>query len=590
MATQRFSARDIKGLTPAVVPTVSEELFALNGKNFIFDTRGPKSSFGNRLLLPQQRTRPDYIQGFRLKLRTGDRCFTIDGDGIWEWDEAAGGFKSIYLTPDTTQSPYRWTHGYLNGYMFFAHPRTGILAYNLDTGICQPHSNIGKGTPVEVLAIVVNNGRLIAIGPNHFSWSNPSNGLDFTPALGGAGAQLVSDRVPGSPIMVTSYTRGCLTWTTGGVMRSEFTGDSAVYRHRSLNTEYHPVNSFCTCRIDDDTVIILDERGLFKSRGEAPEPYAPMFNEFLLDYIQKYDLRIGNNLRVEWDELQRLMYISTSLSYADAKFESCFVLYPPLDKWGQFNEPHYGVLPLLIKDSERSDDYYGFVDADARIRYWLATGSREKRPEESASLEAGNLYYPAIQKPAQFPDELSGVTLSSSGKANTIAKNPITKTAGYYQTGVVTPIVPELIGLGAKIQFGMFRPTGSQASDEMSEVLNVLIRNVESGNEDQLGVDFNLIPSATDDEDYNLGTGAEDYGYENLNYINHGFRMISTIDGSSEFASTVPSLIGFVKGARHYSCSILGIWHIAEISAEEVGESFHLQTFEITAASAGRLM
>lgn len=590
MSLGKFAVTDINGLTPAIDPTVSEKIFALNGRNYVFDSRGPRSAFGNRFLLPQQRSKPQAIQGIRLKQRTGDRCFTLDGDGIWEWREDLGGYQSIYATPDTTLNPYRWTSGYLSGYFFACHPRVGILALDLNSGVCQPLSQIGVAVPEDVLAIVVDNGRLIVIGTAFFSWSAPSNGLDFTPTLGGGGFQLISDRVPGSPIMVTSYTKGCLTWTTGGVLRSEFTGDAAVYRHRALNTEYRPVNSFCTCKVDNDTVVILDERGLFQSKGDSPVAYAPLFNEFLIEYIQQNNLRVGENLRLEWDELQRLLFVSASLSYADPIFESCFVLYPALDKWGQFSERHYGIFPLLISEGERADDYYGFADDSGRVRYWQNTGSREQEIHLSLSLRNGNLHQPVLQHPPHQNDGETGVVLSSTSKLSGIPKSPILRPAGYYLAGVTTPMTPELVGLNAKLQFGLMRPTGQTAADETSEISGVIVRSVLSGDQNKLTLDFNTVAPGTVDEDYNLGVGGEDYGIENSNYVNHKLTLIGTLDGITAFNTVVPDLEGFVKGARYYSCSCVGVWHIAEIAALDVGESFHLKTFEFTASSAGRLL
>jgi hypothetical protein len=410
-----YSAVDIQGFFPAVEPTRTEKLLLLNGQNYIFDARGPKSPFGNRLLLPFALGRPEHVQGIRLKLRTGDRCFTITSDAILEWDETAGGWQSSTSSGDIRSNPYRWTHGYLNGVMFFCHPSVGILAYDLDDeSVYAPH---GQWDSHDAIAIDVNNGRLVAITPELFAWSSPSNGLDFTPALGGAGQQKISNHVAGSPIMVTSYTRGCLTWTTGGVMRSEFTGDVAVYHHRALNTEYRPVNSFCTCRIDDDTVIILDERGLFQSTGESPQPFAPLFNEFLIEYIQKNKLRQGNNLRLEWDELKRHMYVSASLSITSPLYEFCFVYYPPLDKWGQFCETHYGILPVKIDTSERADDYYGFVDAEGFVRYWLNTGSRELSVSRLRDAQRGTSSFTREFSSAPPPIPPNGTILSSTAAA-----------------------------------------------------------------------------------------------------------------------------------------------------------------------------
>src|SRR3546814_11466400 len=70
-------------------------------------------------------------------LRTGDRSFTFTNDSILEWSEPIGGWKIIALIPQIIE-PYSWTAGYLNGVIYFCHPRTGILELDLETGVCQP--------------------------------------------------------------------------------------------------------------------------------------------------------------------------------------------------------------------------------------------------------------------------------------------------------------------------------------------------------------------------------------------------------------------------------------------------------------------
>lgn len=588
MATQKFAVRDIKGLTPAVDKTVSEETFAIDGANYIFDSRGPKSAFGSRLLTRQRLGKPEYTQGFRVRLRTGDRCFLVDGEGIWEWLESVGSLVLRYETPNTTLSPHRWTFVYLNGYVYFAHPRVGILALDLETDVCLPHRIIGTGTPTEVLAISTVAGRLAAITPTLFCWSAPSDGKNFTPSLGGAGFQVINERVSGSPIMLTSYARGCLTWTTGGVLRSEFTGDAAVFRHRALNTEYRPVNPFCTCKVDDDTVVILDERGLFQSNGEAPTPFAPLFNEFLINFLQDGNYNVGSNLRVEWDELRRLMFISVSRSYADPIFESCFVLYPPMDKWGQFNERHYGILPTRIQNSERADDYYGYADELGYIRYFASTPYREASDLDVSGIESADLYTPTRAWPTQFGDSESGATVAAFGRLRVTEPDSIIRRAEYYVPGSSSPVTPKRLGLNSWIKFGLFRPTGPVAADEMSEIVNMTIRSVITGPESQLSADYNQDAGVS--EDYNLGGLAVDYGVETANYVNHKVRLIGTLDGETEYLSAEPDVVGFDRAGRYYACSVTGVWHMVEVSALDVGESFHIRTFEFTAASAGRLL
>lgn len=574
---------EVKGLTPAVDPTRSNAIFALNGKNYIFDAIGPKSPFGDRFLLPQPLEDVIHIQAIRLKIRGEDRCFTITNQAIMEWIEGVGGWRIIYVIPDTTSSPYRWTWGYVSEALFFCHPRTGIIFYSPDNDIAGPLT--GQGVPTDAIAICVNNGMLVAMTPEYVMWSDPSGPTNFTPNLGGAGFQLIAARISGYPIMITTYAQGVLTWTTGGVLRSEYTGDQEVYRHRPLNIEYRPINSFCTFKSDDDTVVILDERGLFQSKGMAPTPFAPLFNEFLIGWLQDNDLRLGQNVRLEWDELKRLLYLSYSFSRYDALYEGAFVLYPPTDKWGQFSESHYGILPVKINGGERDDDYFGYVDANRRLRSWRSTGSREVPGVHFTD----DLYYPVIQKPFHDNDGDSGIVLSSSMRFSTRNDILITQRAGYYPNDGFTPVPAVLGGLDSWLQIGLLRNTEDRSYDEMSEVSSILVRSSQSGPTSRTSGEYSLAPPNPQGFDYTLDESAS-YALEEINYVNHGLIVVGTNDGVSQYMAGMPALAGFSRGARHYSCSVSGIWHTIELTATEVGEAFHLKTLELTSISAGRLM
>lgn len=526
MPQQAWRALDIRGLTPAIDLRRAEGLFAVDGRNYYFDSHGPKSGFGNRLLSSTVIPTPNHYQGVRIKTRDGDRTFHFHETEILEWNEAENEYDIVYAFASTAGEPYRWTHGYLNGHIYFCHPSTGVLDLNIDTNVCAPLA--GPGVPAQAIGICVDNGRLAVFDIDFLYWSRQSNGANFEPALGQAGFQKINERVSGSPIMISSYGEGILTWTTGGVMRSEFTGDAEVYRHRAINTELRPINSFCTIKMEDDTVVILDERGLFKSRGGSPEPLTVLFNEFLIKYLQKYNLREGLNVRLEWDELQKLMFVSVSTSFASPIYERAFVLYVPIDRWGTFDEDHYGIFPVKITTGQRADDYYGFLGSDSRARIWIDTGSRH---DATASL----------------------------------------------------------IPLDAWIRIGLIRFAElADAMDQMTQVNQIMIGNVTTGDPDIVAQDFNLIPEG-EDEDYNVVIGAEDLGFERENYINHKIRIIGTIDGTTKFDESIPSLTFFSKAVRHYSCECNGIWHILELKADAVGESFHCRAFELTAAYAGRL-
>lgn len=580
----RYESDDFQGLVPSVDPRRSDKLFAIGGRNYVLDALGPKSPFGNRLLTPNPLGKPEHAQGCRLPLRGGDRVFTMTGDAILEWRESEGVWRYVYVTGDTTIAPYRWTYGYLNGIMYFCHPAVGLLAYNITTNSCLPL--VTPGVPEEPIAMIINNGRLVVIDDTYFSWSAPGNGLDFVPRLGGAGQQEIKQHVAGDPIMVSGYARGCITWTSGGVMRSEFTADGAVYRHRAVNIEYRPINSFCTIQMDDNTIVMLDERGLYKSQGETPEPLTPIFNEFLIDYLQKWKLKLGQNVRLEWDNLKKQLYVSLSLSEVDPIYERAFVLYPAVDKWGTFDESHYGIMPWLVTESTREGDYFGFVDSSGRPRYWTYVGSRETFPTTST------LNMVSIDSDIP-PHHLAGedaTILSSAATVNVFDPTPyILGERGFYGAEGYGVVAPSTQGLDSVLHLGYVRVRSEDSYDRLSEVTWAFVGSVVSGPQNQVSVDFNVLPPVTPQPELSDLVGTEDFGLERANYVNHGFRIIGTKDGRTFFQDDTPSLVEFNEAGRHYSTSVSGVWNILEFTASAVGEAFHIQALELTVVDAGRL-
>lgn len=576
----KFEANDFLGLTPALDARKSDKLFALDGKNYAFDSFGPRSSFGNRYLTPYPLGAPQWTQAMRLRLRSGDHVFKFTSDAILEWSESLGGYRVLYFfSTNLSEHAYRWTGDYLNGIMFFCHPAVGILAYEVAEDICLPLE--GPGVPSQPIALTQCNGRICVIDDLLYSWSAPGDGTLWIPQLGGAGFQEINARVSGYPIMISSYGRGTLVWTTGGVMRSEFTADTSVFRHRQLVTEYRPINSFSPFRLDNDTIVFLDERGFFRTQGETPQAFTPIFNEFLIDYLQRNNLKIGDNCRVEFDDLQRRIYLSVSQSFTNPLYEKAFVLYAPLDKWGTFDEEHYGILPLLIEESTRADDYFGFVDSRGRVRYWHMGASREVLPTNTHL----NSRYPLIQKPAV--QDLSGdaIILSSQMELNSLDTSPYTQRAGYYNVVGLSPTTANITGLDSVCQLGYIRGRSDDSYDRLVEISAIYIGSVYNA-PFTAESELDTTPPASIDGD----TSGEDIGLETVLYPNHGIRIIPTTDGRRPWVDPViPNLVTFERASREYSCSAVGLFHIFELNAVNAGEAYHIRTLEITALDAGRL-
>src|SRR3546814_2912568 len=94
----------------------------------------------------------------------------------------------------------------------------------------------------------------------------------------------------------------------------------------------------------------------------------------------------------------------------DAIYEKALVLNPHLDKWSSFDERFYGLLPIVLTQSQREGDYFGFVDDQGIVKFWRQTGSREIAPSDDTL----NLFYPLTQKPYWKEEEGTRINVCRS--------------------------------------------------------------------------------------------------------------------------------------------------------------------------------
>jgi hypothetical protein len=571
MGQQFYIASDIKGFTPAVDGRVSKQLFILNGANYRFDSRGPRSAFGSRLMSPFPLPQPLGAQ--TLVVRAGDVSYTFGmfADSIQVYDPERGDFVLLLATPNTALEPKRWTRGFLNGVIYFCHPAVGVIYWRLET------DEVGffrvAGAPNNPLWLVVNNGRLGLMDKFVFAWSAPFDGFNFTPTLGGAGAQVINQHVSGTPVAMTSHSKGVLIWTTDGVMKSEYTGDDVVYRHRPLNTKYRPINSFCITQMDDETTIILDPRGLYATSGDAPEIWSPLFSEFLIEYLRLNNLRVGNNTRVEWDTSRQQLFVSISHDFEGAFFSYAFVCQLNLEKWGTMNRKHYGLGPMGDLD-------FGYVDSAGFVR---AFGD-DARNDSSAG--SGDLVRSDGEPIAQRNTGNGGWIMSSSTRVSTRSVG-LSPRSGFYGNGSGSPKIFPQLALDSFIQIGYLRAFDLDTNDRLTEITQLMVGSVETAPDGQVALDSNVLVGGGD---ANQNIGGVDLGVRPMQASEYHVSFTSTLDGVTQFVTENPALTRFTPAARYFTCTVPGIWHTLNLSAVNPGERFHLRSLEMTYVDGGKLL
>jgi hypothetical protein len=363
MPTTRIVQPEIQSWTPAIDARAAESgsIFVLNGKNYAFDSKGPKSMFGSTVLQGGSIESDLYNvyyneQDDRSILFTGEAALeyrhsiietddSLPTDGYW--------FKLADLTvePATSIGQTAWTHAYVGYSNYSCRPSLGIFKILGDS--IEPYA--GTVEFDNVIAIAEANGRLIVIDQFTAYWSNSFDAEDMSPALGGAGFQVINESVPGTPIMVTTFQGGFLVWTTGGCLIAEYVGGETVYRFDRVITDQLLYNAAAFTTLASGLTVMMTQQGLYQSSPQAGlTPLSALFNEYLRGVMKENpDVKFRLNYITESDHL----YVQ--LLDAGPFYATTYVYSMGVDKWGTFNRNHKGICRFSSTPGD-----YGYIDVD----------------------------------------------------------------------------------------------------------------------------------------------------------------------------------------------------------------------------------
>lgn len=536
MPEDRVSFQDIKSWTPAIDPRAVAEgtTFVLSGRNYLFDSRGPYSAFASRLLHagnPIEADVTDYavwsLQGF---------VFTPTRVGQFSADNRLFVNKLTFDNPivgGLMRTP--WTRAVFGEVIYFCHRATGILKYD-SSDQSWAAFDPGIQTPI---AVCESNGRLIVLGVDVVAWSGPGDPEDFTPELGGAGAQNLFERIGGRAVTVIPLAYGYLVHTTQGGFIGEFIDGDNVFRHYVSESRHVLLAASAITQLTDGSYIICTRQGLHLQEFSGQiQPLTPVFNEYLRDLI----LRSSNmNIRLEYIESEDRLYVQTR-DWTNA-YNRTFVLSLALDKWGEFSKEHFGIIRHGLRISPGGTSI-GYVDRKARPHYFLSTGyDCEVSLGVFEGLDSEVILGP-LRSPALQPK------IESIQETHTIV-------------------------IGQRSQ-----PAWSQYEVE------------DLGAEPNEVEDEQTLPEEIEDQDSpHLALPITNFQLELIGDLS-GFdwKHPEDLDSESELVQTaVPSLVRDSGHAKYYSCALPGVWHRLRLVAKEQNEYFHITFGEITVSYTGEL-
>jgi hypothetical protein len=614
MPSTRIAYPEIQSWTPAVEAKAAESgsLFVLRGENYFFTSRGPRSFYGTTVLADMQISSGVYPTD---SITTADRSFLLTNDKVVErrWPFAdsleADALSQYWFQMATLQVPTaprpadeKWTHAYVGYANYLCHPQHGLFKIGDDT--LSPYAGT-TDSPEDVISVIENNGRLVIMSKGLISWSAPFDGDDLTPALGGAGFQVIAELIPGSPLAMTNFEGGFLVWTDGGVLIAEYNASDSVYRWDRLNTEQLLYGGASWCSMADGATLIVTKSGLQRvsSTGQI-EQIAPAFNEWLRPYLTERDDLVIRPVYIQEEDLLFLQMMDNT-----GVFNQTPVLSVNIDKWGYFNENHYGFVRI------DADEYqFGYVDYDGYVRQ-----IHEGCFNEDA---AGN--QSAIQSWVElgFIRPIDG---SPVADANFEIQEVVT-TVNQTRTIEDDSQDEDWNGPNASVSWNI----GFYSDIEDWNKYGLLdygddwgLESVLSGPEE----DWNLLPSTESADwgepiigptffDWNNYGAPEDWGatpstgvepvglidwqlsleadedwggpQASLNHYNYQFKIISDLDGWDEELVVEPALAIRKPDTDVWTCFSHGHNHRLRYSTSQIGDKFHIRTLAMTIHSSGQ--
>lgn len=629
---------------PSVDARTTDGVRVLAGKNYYFDSLGPKSWFASKQLSPKPLGNPIDVQGITIEGRT--YVFTQDAILVWrdkapfDWEPIRYFRKSM---PEAQRDP--WSVIYINGKLYFSHRYRGLFS-------AEPESNtpklwltqendttiLGVFSGIRKLAVVRN--RAIIVTDTEIQWSNTDDFSDLTPELGGAGFQYIASFTKGTFIGLTTFDDGFVVWTTEGSVVAEYIGDDYTWRFYPGRSQERPISPWATVRVSSGEQVFLSAHGVFSATsGEAPEAVTTDFNEFLRDYIRNTSANL-KLWRVQYDADEETIYLLESSDHVT--YTRAFVLRATLNRWSEFNQEVYGLLPV-------TPDYYGYVDIHGVVNYLVDGTAREVTPPNDSLYD---IKVPQLEYRQQIP---SSCVITNSMSVDTIdhLESPDVIQPGWYEGASTIPATPTVEGLDSFIEIGYLRASELMAvADSEMELHNIAVSTPRSRpifEEDftvnhkdsgyfypetvdwqveidrvytSLTVDCNSYSDTTVDlmtyadfgtyvdsndyfepastqvvgpedsqEDWNDAGDAEDWNstVANLNRLGINMLVHMSFDGIT-FEEVIPVRVRFDIEEQLFDCYSVGQLHRLRFEANTITETFHLAYGAITIGSGGQLL
>lgn len=390
MPIENLTISGLESYQPAIDYRRTGRVGILGGRNFAWDAAGVFSAYASRLVAGS--TSISGAGGIVQELDLSDMTHIAAANKIYRLVTASSlspvGTWQLVATLAQLGAPIpndpvdynyqRWSAAYLGGKRLACRYHYGV--YEVTAGSPPVYTRLTSGnTPGfvsdadPVIAIGESNGRMIYLTKTVVFWSAPGAPTSLVPALGGAGFQIIKERIGGTPIALLTVANGALIFTTDGILVMEFTGGDLVWRWWVQNSEAQPISAFSITKLPDETYVLLTRLGLFSGNGFGlPTPITPQFNEFMREYLRSHETERGH---CWYSIIDNRLYVG--FRGITTQFLSTLALDLAIDRWGIFSKVHLGICRYGMNPNQLA-----YFDKEGRGSYLLSSSDRRKDCED----------------------------------------------------------------------------------------------------------------------------------------------------------------------------------------------------------------
>lgn len=632
---QTLLARDLNPWTPVIDARKSDKPQIITGINFRDGIDGPISAFSAAFV-------NDNL--FDTNTRANIDELPIDNDilygtptGVYKIDQTSGVVWNI-LPITITKLFWPWTIAKVGGFFYIAQYGIGLWQYDQTNDIM---TQIVTPSGQDIFYVAESYGRLIYFDLTVVAVSALDDGTDFIPNLATAAQAQAQSMVGGTAYAIVSIVDGFLVYFSSGVMKATYTSAANVFNWSKLSTgiKLFSPNASVYCPMFGS--ITLDRNGLWLTQEYnyttygKPAPWEVVMGNYIKkNIINGMDYTKPGVVSMYYSQAMQMIFIFFSANASQGLFTTTLCYDCISQRWGSFNEPHYGIFETY--NAATATYTASYMDTSGYMKEFTNSNYSEDYPDDNTGLN-DYLYRPdltdrdmsqflganpAINGGVIFYEGHSEIKFSDHApwfyNAYTVSGLYIINSAPYSDTneglydipfdvtsspmiggsninddfsgGLLLIALPYIIneqGLNSSITIGPFRANDQQAFAEETTHLESVQLGMQATNAFLIYVDWNTTVGS---QDWNAIDGAIDWGAGAQIPTTYGLTLSDTNDGfSSPFFGDEDLEVfqDFGSSQLFKPAGNSSIYHTLTLSAENVGDFYALKVIDITAQFDG---